>query len=97
MPGSSPLYAEAPLQIVSIVLAVQLVAITHLAGMARGNGILLEPHLFTTQSVSMPDTCGLSLTLQSCIIFLPLSPVLHTAQLHNLFKRNYTGTIHVSC
>ncbi len=63
------LYVEAPLQIMSIVLAAQLGVITHLADMARGNGILLGPHLRTTQSkhryVSMPDSCGISLTLQS--------------------------------
>ena len=64
-----PLYIEAPLQIMSNVLAAQLGAVTHLADMTRSNGILLESHLCTTQArhryVSMPDTCGLSLTLQS--------------------------------
>jgi len=60
-----PLYIEAPLLIMSTVLAAQLGAIPHLADMVRGNGILLQPHFCTTQSVSMPDTCGLSLTLQS--------------------------------
>ena len=63
-PGVS-LYMEAPLQIMSMVLAAPLGAITHFAEMARGNGILPDPHLCTTQSVIMPDTCGFSLTLQS--------------------------------
>ena len=65
-----PLYIEAPLQIMSNVLAAQLGAITHLADMTRSNGILLQAHLCTTQSVSMPDTCGLSLTLQSKLHYL---------------------------
>ncbi len=49
----------------STVLAAQLRAITHPAGMARGDLIALEPYLCTTQSLSMPGTCGLSPTLQS--------------------------------
>ncbi|KAL0022483.1 hypothetical protein WJX79_010476 [Trebouxia sp. C0005] len=44
----------------------ELGAIIHLADMARGNVILLESDLCATQSVGMPNTCGLSLTLQSC-------------------------------
>ena len=69
-----PLYIEAPLQIMSNVLAAQLGAVTYLADMTRSNGILLELHLCTTQArhryVSMPDTCGLSLTLQSKLHYL---------------------------
>ena len=63
-------YIEAPLLIMSSGFAAQLAAIAHLADMARGNVSPLEPHLCTTQSVGMPDTCGLSLSLQSKLHYL---------------------------
>lgn len=93
-----PLYTEAPLLIMSTVLAAQLRAITHPAGMARGDLIALEPYLCTTQSLSMPDTCGLRVTLQGQLHFFFYSDLVHCIdaqymQVYNLYWHDSYGQL----
>lgn len=86
----------------STVLAAQLRAITHLAGMARGNLIALEPHLCSSQSLSMPGTFGLSFTLQNQLHHLS-GTVSYTTVAYcthaqsTVCKHTYTGMIQLGC